>query len=185
MYLDVHKEAEKKMKKTVNVYQEELKNIRAGRANPALLDQITVDYYGTATPLKQVANVSAPEPRLLVIQAWDVNLIPVIEKEILKSDLGFNPSNDGKLIRIPIPLLTEERRKDLVKVVRKSAENARIAIRNTRRESNDMIKRMEKDKELSEDDRKSAESEMQKLTDKFIDEVDDITNKKEEELLEI
>ena len=185
MYLDVHKEAEKKMKKTVNVYQEELKNIRAGRANPALLDQITVDYYGTATPLKQVANVSAPEPRLLVIQAWDVNLIPVIEKEILKSDLGFNPSNDGKLIRIPIPLLTEERRKDLVKVVRKSAENARIAIRNTRRESNDMIKKMEKDKELSEDDRKSAEGEMQKLTDKFIDEVDDITNKKEEELLEI
>lgn len=185
MYLDVHKEAEKKMKKTVNVYQEELKSVRVGRANPALLDQITVDYYGTATPLKQVANVSAPEPRLLVIQAWDVNLIPVIEKEILKSDLGFNPSNDGKLIRIPIPLLTEERRKDLVKVVRKSAENARIAIRNTRRESNDMIKKMEKDKELSEDDRKSAEGEMQKLTDKFIDEVDDITNKKEEELLEI
>ena len=185
MYLDVHKEAEGKMKKTVNSYKEELKTVRAGRANPALLDQITVDYYGTATPLKQVSNVSAPEPRLLVIQPWDVNLIPVIEKEILKSDLGLNPSNDGKLIRIPIPLLTEERRKDLVKVVRKSAENAKIAIRNTRRESNDIIKRMEKDKKLSEDDRKSAEDEMQKITDKFIVEIDNITNKKEEELLEI
>lgn len=185
MYLDIHKEAEAKMKKTVNSYKEELKTVRAGRANPALLDQITVDYYGTSTPLKQVSNVSAPEPRLLVIQPWDVNLIPVIEKEILKSDLGLNPSNDGKLIRIPIPLLTEERRKDLVKVVRKSAENAKIAIRNTRRESNDIIKKMEKNKELSEDDRKAAEDEMQKITDKFIEEIDKITDKKEEELLEI
>ena len=185
MYLDVHKEAEGKMKKTVNIYKEELKSVRAGRANPALLDQITVDCYGTTTPLKQIASVSAPEPRLLVIQPWDVNLISAIEKEILKSDLGLNPSNDGKIIRLPIPLLTEERRKDLVRVVGKSAENAKVAIRNTRRESNDMIKKLEKDKVLSEDERKLAEDEMQKITDRFIEEVDDITNKKEEELLEI
>ncbi|HSH35114.1 ribosome recycling factor [Schnuerera sp.] len=185
MYLDVHKESEKRMKKTVEVYKEDLKSVRAGRANPALLDQISIDYYGTDTPLKQVASVSAPEPRLLVIQPWDVNLIPIIEKEILKSDLGLNPSNDGKLIRLPIPLLTEERRKELVKVVRKSAEDAKISIRNIRREANDNIKKMEKDKSLSEDDRKAAENETQKLTDKYIDEIDNITNKKEEELLEI
>ena len=185
MYLDVHKEAEEKMRKTIGVYKEELQSIRAGRANPALLDKITVDYYGTETPLKQVASVSAPEPRLLVIQPWDAKLIPVIEKEILKSDLGLNPSNDGKLIRLPIPLLTEERRKELVKTVKKNSENAKIAIRNTRRESNDKLKKLEKDKILSEDDRKLAEDEMQKITDKYIDSVDEITNKKEEELLEI
>jgi ribosome recycling factor len=185
MYLDVHKEAEEKMEKSIGVFKEELQSIRAGRANPALLDKITVDYYGTATPLKQVASISAPEPRLLVVQPWDANLIPVIEKEILKSDLGLNPSNDGKLIRLPIPLLTEERRKELVKLVRKSSENAKIAIRNTRRESNDKIKKLEKDKTLSEDDRKLAEDEIQKITDKFIAKVDEITNKKEEELLEI
>ncbi|MCF6460512.1 ribosome recycling factor [Clostridium sp. Cult3] len=185
MYLDIHKEAEEKMKRTIAVYQEELQGIRAGRANPALLDKITVDYYGTNTPLNQVASVSAPEPRLLVIKPWDVNLIPAIEKEILKSDLGLNPSNDGKLIRLPIPMLTEERRKELVKLVRKNAENAKIAIRNTRRESNDTIKKMEKDKEISEDERKLAEDEMQKITDRFIEEIDKITDKKEEELLEI
>ncbi|MCF6463305.1 ribosome recycling factor [Clostridium sp. Cult1] len=185
MNLDVHRESEEKMKKTVEVYKEDLKSVRAGRANPALLDQITIDYYGTATPLKQVASISAPEPRLLVIQPWDVNLISTIEKEILKSDLGLNPSNDGKLIRLPIPLLTEERRKELVKVVRKSAENAKISIRNIRREANDIIKKMEKDKTISEDDRKAAENETQKITDKYIDEIDDLTNKKEEELLEI
>ena len=185
MYLSIHKEAEVKMKKTINLYKEELKSIRAGRANPSLLDQITVDYYGTATPLKQVSNVSAPEPRLLVIQPWDINLIPVIEKEILKSDLGLNPSNDGKIIRIPIPLLTEERRRDLVKIVKKAAENAKISIRNIRRETNDIIKKMEKDKELSEDNKKSAEDETQKITDKYIEEIDNITDKKEEELLEI
>ena len=156
MNLDVHRESEEKMKKTVEVYKEDLKSVRAGRANPALLDQITIDYYGTATPLKQVASISAPEPRLLVIQPWDVNLISTIEKEILKSDLGLNPSNDGKLIRLPIPLLTEERRKELVKVVRKSAENAKISIRNIRREANDIIKKMEKDKTISEDDRKAS-----------------------------
>jgi ribosome recycling factor len=185
MYLNVHKESEAKMGKTVGVFKEELNSIRAGRANPALLDKIAVDYYGTTTPLKQVASVSAPEPRLLVIQPWDAKLIPVIEKEILKSDLGLNPSNDGKLIRLPIPLLTEERRKELVKLLRKNAENAKIAIRNTRREANDKIKKLEKDKTISEDDRKLAEDEMQKITDKYIEDVEQITIKKEEELLEI
>lgn len=185
MYLDVHKETEIKMRKSINVYKEELQTIRAGRANPALLDQITVDYYGTSTPLKQVANVSAPEARLLVIQPWDANIIPAIEKEILKSDLGLNPSNDGKLIRLPIPMLTEERRKELVRVVGKSQENAKVAVRNSRREANDVIKQMEKSKELSEDERKSAEDQVQKITDKYIEEIDLITKQKEEELMEI
>lgn len=185
MYLDIHKESEDRMKKTIEVYKDELKGIRAGRANPALLDQITVDYYGTQTPLKQVSNVSAPEPRLLVIQPWDVNLIPTIEKAILKSDLGLNPSNDGKIIRLPIPSLTEERRKELVKLVRKGCENAKVSIRNIRRDAIDAIKKMEKNKELSEDDRKIAENDTQKITDNYIKMIDELTSKKEEELLEV
>lgn len=185
MYLDIHRESEDKMKRTIEVYKEELKSIRAGRANPALLDQISVDYYGTKTPLKQVASITAPEPRLLVVQPWDAKLIPTIEKEILKSDLGLNPSNDGKVIRLPIPLLTEERRKELVKLVKKSCENAKVSIRNIRRDTIDAIKKMEKNKELSEDDRKAAENETQKITDKYIEMVDDLTKKKEEELMEL
>ena|SRR5690554_3829099 len=185
MTSDIHKESESKMEKTISVYKEELATIRAGRANPALLDRITVDYYGQMTPLKQVGSVSAPEPRMLVIQPWDSKLIPIIEKEILKSDLGLNPSNDGKIIRLLIPQLTEERRKDLIKVVRKNAENAKVAIRNTRRDAIDKIKKQEKNKEITEDDRKQAEEEMQKLTDKYIAEIDEITKVKEEELMEI
>ncbi|WP_416198007.1 MAG: ribosome recycling factor [Sporanaerobacter sp.] len=185
MYLDVHKEAEEKMKKTISVYKDELMGIRAGRANPALLDKISIDYYGVLTPLNQVASVSAPEPRLLVIQPWDANTIPQIEKAILKSDLGLNPSNDGKVIRLPIPQLTEDRRKELVKIVKKSAENAKIAIRNSRREANDKLKKMEKNKEISEDDRKIAEDEIQEMTDKYILEVDELTEKKEAELMEV
>lgn len=185
MYTGLYKEAEEKMSKTISVYKEELQSIRAGRANPALLDKITVDYYGQVTPLKQVGSVSAPEPRLLVIQPWDAKLIPVIEKEILKSDLGLNPSNDGKVIRLVIPTLTEERRKDLTKVVKKSGENAKIAIRNIRRDLNEQLKKMEKNKEISEDDKKLAEAEIQKITDKFIEELDGVTKKKEDELMEI
>lgn len=185
MYTGLYKEAEEKMSKTISVYKEELQSIRAGRANPALLDKITVDYYGQVTPLKQVGSVSAPEPRLLVIQPWDAKLIPVIEKEILKSDLGLNPSNDGKVIRLVIPTLTEERRKDLTKVVKKSGENAKIAIRNIRRDLNEQLKKMEKNKEISEDDKKLAEAEIQKITDKFIEELDAVTKKKEDELMEI
>lgn len=185
MFLDIHKESEEKMSKTVSVYKEDLQGIRAGRANPALLDKIAVDYYGQMTPLNQVASVSAPEPRLLAIQPWDSKLIPVIEKEIQKSDLGINPSNDGKIIRLQIPQLTEERRVELTKVVRKNGENSKIAIRNIRRDSIDRIKKMEKSKELTEDEQKQAEIEMQKITDKFIDEIDLVTKNKEEELMEI
>ncbi|MCR2042738.1 ribosome recycling factor [Anaerosalibacter massiliensis] len=185
MYLDVHKEAEDKMKKTVNVYKDELLGIRAGRANPALLDKINVDYYGVLTPLNQLASISTPEPRLLVIQPWDANTIPQIEKSILTSDLGLNPSNDGKLIRLPIPQLTEERRKDLVKLVGKNAEEAKIAIRNTRRELNDKLKKMEKNKDISEDEKKQAENEAQNITDKYIEEIDKLTEKKEQELMEV
>lgn len=185
MYTKLYKEAEEKMNKTVSVYKEELQSIRAGRANPALLDKISVDYYGQITPLKQVGSISAPEPRLLVIQPWDPNLIPAIEKEILKSDLGLNPSNDGKVIRLVIPMLTEERRKELAKIVKKNSENAKVAIRNIRRDINDRIKKMEKDKEISEDDRRLGEEEIQKITDKYIEEIDSITKNKEDELMEI
>jgi ribosome recycling factor len=181
----LYKDAEDKMKKTISVYNEELQSIRAGRANPSLLDKITVDYYGQETPLKQVGGISAPEPRLLVIQPWDVNLIPVIEKEILKSDLGLNPSNDGKLIRLAIPMLTEERRKELSKVVKKNGESAKVAVRNIRRDLNESLKKLEKDKEISEDDKRIAEEEIQKITDKYIKEIDSITAKKEDELMEI
>lgn len=185
MLKKLYKEAEDRMKKTISVYSEELQSIRAGRANPALLDQITVDYYGQETPLKQVGGVSSPEPRLLVIQPWDTTLIPIIEKEILKSDLGLNPSNDGKLIRLVIPMLTEERRKDLSKVVKKNGENAKVAVRNIRRDLMENLKKLEKDKEISEDDKRVAEDELQKITDKNISEIDKITAKKEDELMEI
>ena len=181
----IKKHLEERSKKTISVLKEDLNTVRAGRANPALLDKITIDYYGVMTPLNQVAGVSAPEPRLLVIQPWDANTIPQIEKAILKSDLGLNPSNDGKLIRLPIPQLTEERRKELVKVVRKNSENAKIAIRNSRREANDKLKKMEKSKELSEDDRIMAEEEIQNITDKYIKETDKLTEKKEVELMEV
>lgn len=185
MLKNIYKDIEDKMKKTISVYNEELQSIRAGRANPALLDQIQVDYYGQMTPLNQVASVSAPEPRLLVIQPWDVNLIPIIEKEIQKSDLGLNPSNDGKLIRLVIPMLTEERRRDLTKVVNKNGESAKVAVRNIRRDAMDSIKKLEKDKSISEDEKKVGEDEVQKITDKYIKEVDSVTKRKEDELMEI
>lgn len=185
MLKKLYKDAEDKMSKTITVYSEELQSIRAGRANPALLDKITVDYYGQETPLKQVGGISAPEPRLLVIQPWDANLIPVIENEILKSDLGLNPSNDGKLIRLVIPMLTEERRKDLSKLVKKNGENAKVSIRNIRRDLMESIKKLEKNKEISEDEKRVAEEEIQKITDKYTKEIDKITDKKEDELMEI
>lgn len=185
MIQDLKKETEERMSKSISVYKEDLQSIRAGRANPALLDKINVDYYGQLTPLKQVGSVSAPEPRMLLIQPWDSKLIPIIEKEILKSDLGLNPSNDGKVIRLLIPQLTEERRKDLAKLVKKNAENAKVAIRNVRRDAIDKIKKLEKNKEITEDERKSAEDDMQKITEKYINQIDEVTKKKEEELMEI
>ena len=185
MIAEIKKDLESKMKKTISVYKEDLQSIRAGRANPWLLEKITVDYYGQSTPLNQVAGISAPEPRLLTISPWDASLISEIEKAILKSDLGLNPSNDGKVVRLVIPQLTEERRKELSKVVKKNGENAKVAIRNLRRDAIDEVKKLEKAKEISEDDRKSYEEEIQKLTDKYVEELDKITKAKEEELMEI
>ncbi|SUB76121.1 ribosome recycling factor [Peptoniphilus indolicus] len=185
MISDIKKDSEQKMSKSISVYKEDLQSIRAGRANPTLLDKIAIDYYGQTTPLNQIAGISAPEPRLLAIQPWDANTIPEIEKAILKSDLGITPSNDGKIVRLVIPQLTEERRKDLIKVVKKNSENAKVALRNIRRDSMEEIKKLEKSNEITEDDRKRAEDEIQKITDKYIEEVDKITKDKESELLEI
>lgn len=173
------------MKKTITSLSEDLQSIRAGRANPSLLDRLTVEYYGQVTPLNQVAGISAPEARLLVIQPWDATLIPEIEKAIQKSDLGIHPSNDGKVVRLAIPQLTEERRRDLTKIVRKNAENAKISIRNIRRDAMDEIKAAEKSKEITEDERHSHEDTIQDLTDEYIKKIDDITKAKESELLEI
>ena len=185
MISDIKKDTEDRMAKTVSVYKEDLLTIRAGRANPSLLDKINIDYYGQATPLNQAASISAPEARLLVIQPWDANLIPEIEKAILKSDLGLNPSNDGKLIRLAIPQLTEERRQELTKVVKKNGESAKIAVRNIRREAMDDVKKLEKNKEITEDEQKVYEEDVQKLTDKYIKLIDQATENKEKELMGI
>lgn len=185
MLKNVYKDAETRMEKAIKTFKEDLATLRAGRATPALVEKIKVDYYGVMTPLNQMANISAPEPRLLVIQPWDVNSLNEIERAILKSDLGITPNNDGKVIRLIIPRLTEERRQELVKVVRKKAEECRIAIRNIRRDENDKIKQMEKNGEISEDDSYRAQNEIQKITDKYIGKVDEIMEKKEKEIMEV
>ncbi|KAB3531350.1 ribosome recycling factor [Alkaliphilus serpentinus] len=185
MYLEVHMELEEKMQKTINVIKDDLNSIRAGRANPAMLDKITVDYYGTTTPLKQIASVSAPEPRMIIVQPYDKSAMQLIEKAIMTSDLGINPSNDGKIIRLNIPMLTEERRRDLSKLAKKTAEEGKITIRNERRDANDSLKKLHKDGELTEDDLKKAQDEVQKLTDKFIQQIDDLLAKKEVEIMEV
>jgi ribosome recycling factor len=185
MVQSVLNELKEKIKKTAGVYQENLSTIRAGRANPALVEKITIDYYGTETPLNQVSSISVPEARLLVIQPWDATLISNIEKAILKSDLGITPSNDGKVVRLPFPALTEERRKDLVKLVNKMSEESKVAVRNSRRDAIDRVKKMEKNSDISEDQLKKAEVDIQKIVDDGIKNVDEITKKKEQELLEI
>ncbi len=185
MRLEIHDNLEQKMKKTIGVLKEELLSIRAGRANPALLDRITVNYYGSETPLKQIAGVSAPEPRLLVVQPYDASSISDIERAIIQSDLGINPSNDGKIIRLAIPMLTEERRKELQKIVKKLGEEIKVALRNERRDANDKLKKMQKNKELTEDDLKKCEEEVQKLTDKYTKEIDQTISQKEKEILEV
>ncbi|MDQ0507804.1 Vegetative protein 12B [Aedoeadaptatus ivorii] len=182
---DIKRDIKDKTEKTIAVLREELTSIRAGRANPSLLDRITVEAYGQQTPLNQIAGITAPEARLLTVQPWDPSLIGAIEKEILKSDLGLNPSNDGKIIRLVIPALTEERRKDLIKVVGKDAEKSKVAIRNIRRESIDIIKKAEKNKEISEDELKAYEEEIQKEIDAAVAEIDKVAKAKEEELSEI
>lgn len=178
-------QAESKMKKTVDLLIKDYATLRAGRATPALLDKILVDYYGTPTPVNQMATISAPEPRLLVIQPWDRNMLQQIEKSILKSDLGITPVSDGNVIRLSIPTLTEEKRKDLVKVVNKKAEEGRIAIRNLRREANDQIKGAEKKGDISEDSAKRYLADIQDLTDKYIKNIDNVAEAKEKEIMEI
>jgi len=185
MINEVLNESEEKMKKTVEVLRKDLASVRAGRANPAMLDKITVDYYGTPTPVNQLANISVPEPRMLIIQPWDKSSIKDIEKAILKSDLGLNPSNDGVVIRLNIPQLTAERRAEIVKTVKKKAEEARVAVRNIRRELIDDIKQIEKDKIASEDESKKGQEKAQKLTDKYIKDIDDVLEKKEKEIMEV
>lgn len=185
MINDVLGESEEKMKKTVEVLRKEMASVRAGRANPAMLEKITVDYYGTPTPVNQLANVSVPESRMLIIQPWDKTAMKDIEKAILKSDLGLNPSNDGVVIRLNIPQLTAERRTEIVKTVKKKAEEARVAVRNIRRELIDEIKRLEKDKLASEDESKKAQEKAQKLTDKYIKDIDEVLERKEIEVMEV
>lgn len=176
---------EEKMEKTIQGLGRDLASVRAGRANPALLDKVMVDYYGTPTPLNQLSNISAPEPRLLVIQPWDKSAIGAIEKGILKSDLGLTPNSDGNIIRIAIPQLTEERRKDLVKLVKKMAEDSRVAIRNIRREANEDIKREEKAGNVSQDESRRLQEEVQELTNQYIEKVNQILALKENEIMEV
>ena len=185
MYRQVIETATEKMKKTQNVYQDELRSIRAGRANPQLLERITVDYYGVQTPLTQMGNVTAPEPRMLVINLWDQKSIPLVEKAILKSDLGLNPSNDGKIIRLIIPELNEERRKELTKLVRKGAEDAKVAVRSIRRDAMEQFKKLEKDSKITEDDRTKAEKKMQDKTDEAIKAIDALCAEKEKEIMAV
>ncbi len=176
---------EEKMIKTINVFEENLAEIRAGRANPAILNKIMINYYGTPTPINQVAGISVPEARLIVIQPWDGSVLKEIEKEILKSDIGINPNNDGKVIRLNFPELNEERRKEIVKDIRKMAEEAKVAIRSIRRDAIDSAKTMQKNSEISEDELKTAEDKIQKLTDKYVEEIDKILEKKEKEVMSI
>ena len=171
--------------KTISVFEENLAEIRAGRANPAILNKITIDYYGTPTPINQVAGISVPEARMIVIQPWDVSVLKEIEKEILKSDIGINPNNDGKVIRLNSTELNEERRKEIVKDIRKMAEEAKVAIRSIRRDAIDEAKAMQKNSEISEDELKDAEDKIQKMTDKYVDEIDTILEKKEKEVMSI
>ena len=185
MYQEVIAAAKDKMQKTNGVLQSELRSIRAGRANPQLLDRVMVDYYGTPTPLPQMGNVTSPEPRMLVINIWDQKALPLVEKAILKSDLGLNPSNDGKVIRLIIPELTEERRKDLSKLVRKSAEDAKVAVRSIRRDAMEHLKKLQKDSVITEDDLTKAEKKMQEATDEAIKSIDDLSAKKDKEIMEV
>ena len=184
MIADIHEDTTERMGKTITALENELKRIRTGRASLSLLDGIRVDYYGTMTPLNQMATLAVPESRLITIQPWDASVLKDIEKAVLKSDLGLTPSNDGKIIRLAIPPLTEERRKELVKVVHKMCEEHKVATRNIRRDSNDLLKSLKKDGDISEDDAFKAQDDVQKITDNFIQKVDDIYKDKEKEILE-
>lgn len=182
---DYLKDAEQRMKKTEEALRKEYSTMRAGRANPALLEKVMVDFYGVPTPVNQVGNIGVPEPRMLVIQPWDRNIIPDIEKAILKSDLGITPTSDGNVVRIVIPQLTQERRKDLVKVIKKKAEEAKVAIRNIRRDTMDRLKAQGKKGEISEDILRRQQDALQKQTDNAIKEIDEIAEAKEKEVMEV
>jgi ribosome recycling factor len=184
MLQETYNQLKKKMDSSLDVFRKNLGGIRTGRASVSILDGISVDYYGTPTPLKQVATISVPESRLLAIQPWDVSILKEIEKTILASDLGLTPNNDGKIIRLPIPSLTQERRKELVKIVKRVTEDAKIAVRNIRREGNEQLKKAEKAKNVTEDECRKGVDEIQKITDDCIKNVDEISNKKEKEVLE-
>lgn len=183
--LDQIKVYEEKMEKSYDVLLDEFGSIRAGRANPHVLDKLKVDYYGTPTPLQQVANISVPEPRMILIQPWEKSLIKSIEKTILTSDLGINPNNDGSVIRLVFPELTEERRKELSKDVKKKGEAVKVAVRNIRRDANDALKKLEKSGEISEDDRDENEEKVQKITDKMIEKIDKAVETKTKEIMTV
>lgn len=180
-----YKFIEEKMEKSISVFAENLAAVRAGRANPAILNKVKVDYYGVETPISQVAGISVPEARLIVIQPWDMGILKEIEKAILASDIGVNPNNDGKVIRLSFPELNEERRKELVKDIKKMAEEAKVAIRGVRRDGIDEFKKMQKDSAITEDDLRTAEEDIQKITDKRIAEIDSITANKEKEIMSV
>jgi len=182
---DIITKAQHKMEKAVAAVSHEFSGLRTGRASAVLLEKLLVDYYGTKTPLQQIASFSVPEPQLLIIQPWDKTVISAIEKAILQSDLGLTPANDGNVIRIAFPPLSEERRKELVKVAKKMAEDGRVAVRNVRREANEHLKELEKKHEISEDDLKRAQQKIDDLTKKFIEEIDKLLNHKEKEILEV
>ena len=184
MIESIYQETKDNMGKAINALKNELNKVRTGRASLTILDGIRVNYYGTLTPLNQMATLSVPESRLITIQPWDVSVIKEIEKAILKSDLGLTPSNDGKIIRISIPPLTEERRKELVKVINKISEDHKIAVRNIRRDSNELLKGLKKDSDISEDDAFKAQDQVQKITDEYIKLIDDVNKDKEKEILE-
>lgn len=185
MIEDVLKDAEERMKQSLDAFRRELAGIRAGRATPALLEKVRVDYYGTPTPINQMATINIPEPRLIVIQPWDKSQIGAIERAIQKSDLGLQPNSDGQVIRLVVPQLTEERRQELVKAVRNLAESARVAVRNIRRESNDTLKELAKEGEVSEDEARAGQDQVQKLTDRFIAQIGELLEAKEKEIMEV
>ena len=185
MVNDITADAEEGMKKAVDSFKRELQKIRTGRANAAMLDGIKVDYYGTPTPVNQVATVQVVDARLITVKPWEKNMIAVIDKAIRASDLGINPVADSELVRVPIPPLTQERRRDLAKNVSKQTEEARVAVRSSRRDAMDMIKDAEKDKQITEDERKKGEAKVQELTDKYIGQVDDVAKAKEKEIMEL
>ena len=185
MLKDEYKVYEDKMKKSVEAVENDFATVRAGRANASVLNRISVDYYGTPTPIQQIASISSPDPRTLAISPWDASAVKAIEKAIQESDLGINPQNDGKVIRLAFPQLTEERRKELVKLIHKYAETGKIAVRNVRRDANDQLKKLEKDKAISEDELKKATDDVQKLTDKYVAKVDEKCAAKEKEIMDL